>query len=58
MLQTDDPDSPLELTHKIGGGTKLEGAAYFWFFTGLMATVAILFVPFAYFYKEKTYLQS
>jgi POT family proton-dependent oligopeptide transporter len=58
MLKASDPGSPLELTHKIGGGTKLEGAAYFWFFTGLMAAVAILFVPFAYFYKEKTYLQS
>lgn len=58
MLQVVDPSSPLELTHRIGGGTKLEGADYFWFFTGLMATVAILFVPFAFFYREKTYLQS
>lgn len=58
MLKADDPGSPLKLTHKIGGGTKLEGADYFWFFTALMAAVAILFVPFAFFYKEKTYLQS
>ena len=42
----------------IGGGSKLEGASYFRFFTYLMLATAILFVPFAFFYKEKTYLQS
>lgn len=41
-----------------GGGTRLEGAAYFWFFTKLMLATAILFIPYAMFYKEKTYLQE
>ncbi|YCM45194.1 POT family MFS transporter [Verrucomicrobiaceae bacterium 227] len=42
----------------VGGGTELEGASYFRFFTILMFVTAIIFVPFAYFYKERTYLQS
>jgi POT family proton-dependent oligopeptide transporter len=39
------------------GSLKLEGASYFWFFTGLMAITAVLFIFAAYFYKEKTYIQ-
>ncbi|MGC6581657.1 MAG: MFS transporter, partial [Akkermansiaceae bacterium] len=50
--------SPLSFNHVIGGGTKLEGADYFWFFTKLMAGVALLFIPFSLFYRERTYLQS
>ena len=46
------------VTSSIGGGTELEGASYFRFFTTLMLVTAILFIPFAYFYKERTYLQS
>lgn len=42
----------------VGGGSELEGSSYFRFFTILMLITAILFVPFAYFYKERTYLQS
>jgi POT family proton-dependent oligopeptide transporter len=42
----------------IGGGTELEGAPYFRFFTILMLITAVVFVPFAFFYKERTYLQS
>ncbi len=41
-----------------GGGTRLEGAAYFRFFTWLMLASAILFIPYAIFYKEKTHLQD
>ncbi len=58
LIAEDDGSGPLKMTHVIGGGTKLEGATYFWFFTGLMAAVAILFIPFSLFYKERTYLQS
>jgi proton-dependent oligopeptide transporter, POT family len=58
LIEEDDGSGPLKISHIIGGGTKLEGATYFWFFTGLMAAVAILFIPFSIFYKEKTYLQS
>jgi proton-dependent oligopeptide transporter, POT family len=41
-----------------GGQVKLEGATYFWFFSGLMAATAVLFVPFAMLYKPKSYLQD
>ena len=58
LLEQNDDSNPLKIANVIGGGTKLEGATYFWFFTGLMAAVAILFIPFSLFYKEKTYLQS
>ena len=34
----------------------LEGAAYFRFFTFLMLAAAILFIPFAKFYRGKTYI--
>jgi len=39
-------------------GSRLEGANYFWFFTGLMAITAVAFVPVATMYREKTYLQD
>ena len=41
-----------------GGQPKLEGPAYYWFFTSLMLGAAILFVPYAIFSKEKSHLQS
>ncbi len=47
-----------EVESSVGGGSTLEGAAYFRLFTLLMLATAILYVPFAYFYKERTYLQS
>ena len=37
------------------GTSKLEGASYYAFFTGMMLASAILFVFVAYFYKEKRY---
>jgi POT family proton-dependent oligopeptide transporter len=40
------------------GTTKLEGADYYWFFTGLMFTTAVLFIFVAVFYKERTYIQD
>lgn len=58
LTQEIDEASPLGYEHVIGGGTKLEGASYFWFFTKLMAGVALLFIPFALLYRERTYLQS
>lgn len=45
------------ISYRVGGGTRLEGAAYFWFFTKLMAATAILFIPFALVYRPRTYLQ-
>jgi len=47
-----------ETSYQAGGGVRLSGASYFWFFTKLMAFTAILFVPFAMFYKPRTYLQD
>ncbi len=54
----DDPSNPLTTRYTAGGGSRLEGAAYYWFFTKLMLVTAILFVPFAMLYKTRTYLQG
>lgn len=40
------------------GSVKLEGADYYWFFTGLMALTAVIFVFMAMFYKGQIYVQS
>lgn len=40
------------------GTSKLDGASYYLFFAGAMAITAILFVPFAVWYKERTYIQD
>jgi POT family proton-dependent oligopeptide transporter len=40
------------------GTSKLPGASYYFFFTGLMTVTAFGFIIVAYFYKEKTYLQD
>ncbi|MES2438352.1 MAG: POT family MFS transporter [Verrucomicrobiota bacterium] len=41
-----------------GGQSKLEGAAYFRFFTWLVLATTVLFIPFAWFYRPKTYLHD
>lgn len=41
-----------------GGQVRLQGASYFWFFTGLMGATALLFIPFAMIYRPKSYLQD
>lgn len=40
----------------VGGQVRLEGAAYFWFFTWLMLGTAVVFVVVAQFYRPKEYL--
>ncbi len=40
------------------GSSKLAGADYYWFFVGVMAVTAVLFVFVATFYREKTYIQD
>lgn len=40
------------------GTSSLEGASYFWFFSGLIVVAGVLFAIVASFYKEKTYLQD
>ncbi len=51
-------DSLVKITYYAGGQTKLEGAAYFWFFTILMLITSVIFIPFALTYKTKNYLQQ
>jgi len=41
-----------------GGQVRLQGASYFWFFSGLMGATALLFIPFAMIYRPKSYLQD
>ncbi len=41
-----------------GGQSKLEGAAYFRFFTWLVLGTTLLYIPFAYFYRPKNYLHD
>ena len=41
-----------------GGQSKLEGAAYFRFFTWLVIATTLLFIPFAFFYRPRTYLHD
>jgi POT family proton-dependent oligopeptide transporter len=50
--------SLLSAEYFAGGQTKLEGSSYFWFFTWLMLGTAVLFIPYACFYKGKTILQD
>ncbi|GAA5481582.1 MFS transporter [Haloferula sargassicola] len=53
-LEAEVSSEPFTLTSRLGGGNKLEKAAYFWFFTALMAATAVLFVPFAVLYRPRT----
>lgn len=41
-----------------GGQSKLEGAAYFRFFTWLVLGTTLIFIPFAFFYRPRTYLHE
>ncbi len=41
-----------------GGQSKLEGAAYFRFFTWLVLGTTLVFIPFACFYRPRTYLHE
>jgi len=40
------------------GSSKLAGSHYFLFFAGMMLLAAVVFIPFAASYKEKTYIQD
>ena len=40
------------------GKNLLPGALYYWFFTGLMFVAAVLFIPVALTFRERTYLQQ
>jgi hypothetical protein len=51
-------ESGFTRTEFCGGQSKLEGAAYFRFFTWLVLATTVLYIPFAYFYRPKTYLHD
>jgi len=40
------------------GTSKLSGAGYFWFFSGMMIATAIVFIPVAIGYKVRNYIQD
>ncbi|MCA9213526.1 MAG: POT family MFS transporter [Planctomycetales bacterium] len=42
----------------VGGQDKMEGASYFRFWTYVVLVTAVLYVPVAVFYKEKSYIQT
>ncbi len=60
IAQNDESNGPKDFTSSIsvGGGEKLSGASYFWFFAQLMLVTAFLFVIVAWFYKPREYLQE
>ena len=58
VASADGAESSVSRDYFIGGQTKLEGAAYFWFFTWLMLGTAIIFVVVAYFYKPREYFHD
>ena len=45
-------------TRDADGNSTLQGADYYWFFTGAMAVAAVLFVGVAMSYRGRTYLQE
>lgn len=56
---TGSPDEPgFKRSGFSGGQTRLQGAAYFQFFTWLMLGTAVAFIPYALLYRPKTYLQD
>ena len=42
----------------VGGGETLQGASYFWFYVIVMLSTAVLFIPVAFLYRPKEYLQE
>jgi proton-dependent oligopeptide transporter, POT family len=47
-----------ERTEFCGGQSKMEGAAYFRFFTWLVLGATLIYIPFAYFYRPRVYLHE
>lgn len=43
---------------KAAGSSSLDGANYYWFFTGVMLAAAVLFVLWSQFYRGQTYIQG
>ena len=59
MVEKEGGDrSAIAIKYTAGGGLTLDGADYYWFFTKLMIGTVVLFVPFAMYYKPRTYLHG
>ena len=56
--QNEENGGKFNRTFFAGGGERLEGANYYWFFTILMFITAILFIPYAYLYRGENVLQE
>ena len=52
------PETRIDGETTIGGLVTLEGAAYYWFWTGCMLAAAVAFVPIALFYRGRPHLQD
>lgn len=48
----------VSLVRFVGGQTRLQGAAYFWFFTWIMLGTAVLFVVVGWFYRPREYFHD
>jgi proton-dependent oligopeptide transporter, POT family len=57
-IQEKPAEGGFVVTEFSGGQSKLEGAAYFRFFTWLVLVTTLIYIPFAYFYRPKTYLHD
>jgi POT family proton-dependent oligopeptide transporter len=57
-IQEKPSEGGFVVTEFSGGQSKLEGAAYFRFFTWLVLATTLIYIPFAYFYRPKTYLHD
>ena len=57
-IQEKPSQAGFKRTEFSGGQSKLEGAAYFRFFTWLVLGTTVIFIPFAWFYRPRTYLHE
>jgi len=59
-VESDQTSAAVSYSRKTyaGGQTRLQGAAYFRFFTWLMLGTALAFIPYAMLYRPRTYLQD
>lgn len=54
----DIPETTVSRNITVGGRILMTGAAYFWFWVKIVGFTGIAFIPVAYLYKEKSYIQS
>lgn len=54
----ESPETKIHGETSVGGLVTLEGAAYYWFWTGCMLAAAVAFVPIAIFYRGRPHFQD